>query len=480
MIKPKTISSSVFANGINLVVLRGISLVAAVVTNVLLVRFLRADGFGAYTAAMNIFGIFGGINCLGFGAILIREVAKNRKLSCKIFINTLYAGLIISFPVAIAAILFVHVVNYPEIVREGTILLLVALFPAFIIFITEQLFIGLEQVRYFTVASFLRALLETLAILVLLYAGSKTMDLLKLFIVCRFLFAAGLLILIAKLLQCISLKIDWRFILKLMRASLLFALIGITTGFLLKADVLFLAKIAGVYETGIYSAAYKIVFMAGSVINGFIHVLYPVASREYENLSEMQFHRLCRQTFHYLMLILILAIVVTIGFSREMVAILYGREFVKSAAVLKILAFFFIPMCGSAFLGTILAASKYQVYDLFGLLSAMACSVVLNYFLVQAFSFYGSAFALVFSFGVLIAIQGFYINKLVFKFDYINSILKPALVLGLCLAALYGMRVWNGWISGTTAAALCVTLFGMFKLLEWNEFKKIFMKLNPN
>lgn len=435
--KSGIILGSLIKNGISLLVVRATLLASSMIITVFIVRFLGADGFGSYAAASNIYAVFLPIIFFGFGNIITRDVAKEPAMAWKYFINIVYAGFFITIFCTIGMCLFCAIVKYSAVITKAALILAIGLFPNFIVYIAEALFIGLEKVKYFAAINLSYSVFEMILILSALFLGHNIFAVVVVLVFMRYLFAAAAVFFIIRLVKVDGFRPNLKFIIKLAKISWIFSIAGILAGLLFKIDILFLSKMAGSHETGVYSVALKLVNLWSMALTSFIGVFYPIASKYYANNSSDEYKEMCQTMIKCTLVFVFLAIVSTLCLSKEIIPLLFGAEYEHSIEVFKILIFLLIPLCGTALFGLFLAVSNHQKYDLAAISIATVFSFVLNYYLVKYFSYYGSVYANLLTFFILQATQFYFVNRFIFKIEYMNSIVKPSVVLLITALLIY-------------------------------------------
>jgi O-antigen/teichoic acid export membrane protein len=448
--------------------IRGTIMAASAVVTVFLVKYLGTEGFGSYSAASNIYAVFLPFILFGMGNVITRDVARNTEDAWKYFSTALYAGLILTAIGTALLYYFCAAFGFSPLVRKAAVILALGLFPNFIIQISESLFVGLQKVRNFALANFICTLAEVVLIVACLLLGYRVISIVTVLVLRRYLFAGAVILMIRRLVGFGSLRPDFQFASGLMRVSAVFALAGVMAGVLFEIDVLFLSRLSGLRETGLYAAAYKLVGLWNSVITCFISVFYPIAAR-YHKAEPEKFRDLCRLMLRGVLVLVFLSILFTLALSRELVLTLFSAEYEESVAILNTLVFLLVPLCATPMLGLILAASDKQKLDLVAITTAAVLSFGLHYGLVKRFGYYGSAGASLLTFSIIQALQLYFVNRHVFPIEFFKNIFKPACVFVLTLALLPVFRDWAWYFRTGACLAVYAGLVFAFGLLRRKE-----------
>lgn len=468
--KPEIIIKSLLKNGLSLVAIRGTILLSSMVVTLLLVRSLGSASFGSYITASKLYALFLPFILLGVGNVIIREVAGRPDLSWKYFTTALYSGILPSILAAAAVNLLCAHIGYSGLIKKAALILALGLYPNFVIQVSESLLIGLEKVKYFAVVQFISAFLEAALIAWFLTHGHKVYSVVTILVILRYAFAFTLTVIILNLTGAEHSGFDLKFAVSIYRTALVFAVAGILSGCLFQIDVLFLSRLAGPHEAGIYSAAYKLVNLWNMLISSFIGVFYPVASR-YHSVFPEKFEEICQIMMRCILLLAFFAVLATLSLSREVILLFFNYHYVESIAVLRHLIFLLIPMCLTPMLGLILAASHHQKWDLAAIAAATASSFLLHNFLVRHFSYFGSVYANILTFSIIQTIQLYFINRFVFKVRIFENLIKPLAIFITALAALYAMQEWAWYVKAPVCLLIYSALIPILKLVRRDEIR---------
>ncbi len=186
----------------------------------------------------------------------------------------------------------------------------------------------------------------------------------------------------------------------------------------IRADTFMLAVMKGDYEVGIYNCAYRFLDMAVISAVMLSTPMVPIFSKLAMDDKEGLRRRYGRILVLLTSLIVPLALLVPLV-SSPFIDILFGPEYNEVAPLLDIMAWIGVLTFYSLFNFVVLLAVKvvrFQVW-LGGLTAVM--NVVLNYFLIPSFSFYGSAWATLLVECIFVLVSFLYIIKSIGNiFDY--------------------------------------------------------------
>jgi O-antigen/teichoic acid export membrane protein len=231
-------------------------------------------------------------------------------------------------------------------------------------------------------------------------------------------------------------RIDWRkgraLWRPLMRIAVPLGIASLLITVYYQIDAVLLLQLSTAREAGIYGAAYRflspLLFLPAAVMSSF----FPVLSAVYEDDPE-RVHRLVQRAAELMAVISLPILAVTIALSGQIVDLLYGAEFARTAEVLPILMIALVSICFgtlAGFLAPLLNLNwRLALYSGIGAIA----NIVLNVVLIPRYGALGSAWATV-----------------------ATEILTMVLMLGTALVALH-LRVQPWRLLGTLAVAAAMT-----------------------
>ncbi|HEV7937921.1 MAG TPA: flippase [Solirubrobacteraceae bacterium] len=183
----------------------------------------------------------------------------------------------------------------------------------------------------------------------------------------------------------------WR---PLLRVSIPMGIAGVFITVYYQVDSVLLLQISGPREAGIYGAAYgflgPLAFLPGAIMASFFPVLSAVHGRD--RLRTHRLVQICADTMGIISLPILAG---TIALSAEIVHLLYGSNYERSAGLLPILMIAFVSMCYGSLAGLLAPIlGKQWRLALYSGIGATA-NVALNVALIPLYGAYGSAWATV-------------------------------------------------------------------------------------
>lgn len=423
-----------FKNTGVLIVAQGFQTILSFYLIITISKLLGVGGFGAYTTIFSYLAIFQIFASFGLKNLLTREIAQNRSEVAGYLTNSS----LISVPFSIICIglllALVYFLGYEGIIITATLILSISLIASALIDCFEGVLVGLEKLDIIGIFSIAENLLRVVLSLLFLYKGHGLISLVVIFTAVRFAKLLFYLLYVHFKIEKIKFKVNLESSRKLIKSAKTFAFIMACVTIYWKADVIMLSKIAGVSEVGIYSAAFRILFLGMILVDSFVNSLYPVISNYFKSSRE-NFEIACRKASRLLILVALpISIAVSLQ-AEKIILLLFNEEYLPAAKVLQILIWCLIPYALSQIFAYALLASNQQKVDLGVNASSMVANIVLNLILIPRYGIMGATIATFVSIHLYVALQiPFIINKLI-KFDakvFLNDtirILAVALVM---------------------------------------------------
>lgn len=404
----------------------------------LIIYIARSQGtelLGGYIIVLSYLVIFHTIASFGFKYLLTREVAKNPNAAGKLFLH----ASIFSIPIGIICAFVMYgvtaIFGYESIIQLSVGIAGIAIIATALIENCEGIFIGLENIKPYSIACFFENLIRLILSIYAIVSGYGLAELIAIFAITRFIALGVNLLILRKMLFSTSLKINFSFSVHLLKLAKTFALIVILAAIYSRADVLILSKFRGTDDVGIYSAAFRFIAAAQLLIASFGNALYPQLTKIYQQKSN-QFRTMCTEVIRRLFIIVV-PFVVLVGLSAEhIIMFLFGSEFKGSIIVLQILMLSLLPFAFIAVGDYILLSSHNQRLDLKINLYAVISIIALNFLLIPTFGITGAAMAMVSSTLIYLIIQYHFLSRYVFRINLLNIFKNPSIA-GIIMVILF-------------------------------------------
>lgn len=395
----------------------------------LIIYIARSRGtelLGGYIIVLSYLVIFHTIASFGFKYLLTREVAKKPDSSGKLFFH----ASIFSIPLGIVCAFIMYgttaILGYESIIQLSIGIAGIALIPAALIENCEGIFIGLENIKPYSIACFFENLIRLILSIYAIESGYGLVEIIAIFTITRFMGLGVNLLILRKKLFSTSLQINFSFSLHLLKLAKTFAFIVILAAIYSRADVLILSKFSGTADVGIYSAAFRFIAAAQLLIASFGNALYPQLTKIYQQKFN-QFRTMCTEVIRRLF-ITVVPFVILVSLSAEhIIMFLFGSEFEGSIIVLQILIISLLPFAVIGVGDYILLSSHNQRLDLKINLYAVICIIGLNFMLIPTFGTTGAAVAMVLSTIIYLIVQYHFLSRYVFRINLLTIFKNPSI-----------------------------------------------------
>lgn len=349
--------------------------------------------YGRYNLVTAFISVFSILPDLGIGLIVIREIAKDRKMADLYLGNSLiltFFLLIVTFSLILISLFFT---NYPQ---EVNYLILIAFFTLFLSSfrsVAVYYFDGTERMQY---SGFLNSANSALLLIFSLAGLLLGLELKGIFYgmltgtLISFILAWSLLI---KKFVIPKIHFSSELIRHLFLEGLPLGLAALFYMVYTNIDSLMLSKMLGDYYVGIYNGARPFVFAIIELLNvPFIISVYPVLSRMHREDS-VRFTKAIFKSLGFIFLWSFPVAILTYFLAPFMLPLIFGVKYISSIPVLRIFIFL-VPFASlSALLYKVLIVLKKQYIYLFVSLFGVAVNILFNFILIPKLLTLGAALA---------------------------------------------------------------------------------------
>lgn len=214
--------------------------------------------------------------------------------------------------------------------------------------------------------------------------------------------------------------------LSLLRTSLPFGIVTFTLGFSYKFDTVLLNITRGDAETGLYSAAYNLIFSFVILSNVINTALYPTLSKlAQEGLPKL--NQVYAQTLRYLFMASLPITVGTFLLADNLVPFLFDIEYAQAALVLKILIWVLPLMYLSESLGYIIVIANQEQTVARSVLISTSVNVLANLLFIPVYGYIAAALMTVITEAVLVGQYLWLLRERLRQMNWGAMFLRPLL-----------------------------------------------------
>lgn len=432
-------------------------------------RYLKKEGFGVLSFALAITQIFGVLIDLGFGPLIVREVARDKSLASKYLANIGVMKLVLAVITFILVGIVINLLGYP--IQTVRVVYLIALSVIFIALtrMLYSIFQAFEKMVYQSLGQILNGVLMLIGIMYAIRSDFSVIGFAFIYSAASFIvFGYSLVILRWKFSGPIFasganlLDIDRSFWRRSFQDAwpMAAAVVGIIIYH--KIDTVMLSLLKGDAAVGLYNAAYRVSEVSLVIPAMFVTSVFPVMSRYYNDSRDLFISAYGKSVKFLLYIALPMALTVTL-LAKPFVNLVFTEEFLKSTIVLQILiwsaAFSYVAMV----LGTVLITANKQMLRLKLLVIVLVLDVVLNLIMIPRYSYVGASIATVVTRVVGLFMTAFFLNRSGYKFA-LGQICLPPLV-GLTVSGAFVALLTYFNVNVFVVASICIVLYSLIVCL---------------
>lgn len=370
-------------------------------------RYLGPENFGLISYAQSFVGLFTAIATLGLNGIVVRELIKDKKNKDELIGTAFWLKIIGAIAVLIILALAIQFTSNDQttnilifIIASGTV------FQSFNVI--DFYFQSKVLSRYVVYANIISLFLSSLFKIVLILYEAPLVAFAWVVLFDSFVLAIGLIYFFFKHSKFNIQNLTFRrhIALFLLNHSWPLIISGVSVGFGMRIDQIFLKEMISAYEVGIYSAGVRLAEPLVIIPVIISQSIFPKLMKMDEIKNINQFVLLFRVLFYIL---LGLALIIAVS-SDIIISSLYGDSFLNSSFILTILIFS-IPLTFLNILSSkMLLKKNFQRIIMFRQLVLVFINIFINILLIPYYGAIGAAIATVLS-DLLVGILIDFINK---------------------------------------------------------------------
>ena len=465
----KRISRNIFFQSISEFTVKGLQVLALAY----LARYLKEAEFGKFSFAVAFTTIAMIFIDLGLNPLFVREISRKKELAGKYISHAVVIKSILSFATFIAVMLVVNLMGYPDDIRKIVYVMFTSVILKSFTDNFSSIFQAFEEMQWDSLLKIIRAVILTGLVFFSLAKGYSLLTIVWMYAATEIIvLSLCILILFTKFIKSMV-KVQKDILINLAFESLPFALTVLFYSIYFYIDSVMLSYMRGVYEVGIYSAAYSLTLALIFIPTIYINSIFPSLSKFYVNSMEsLKFAY--KKSLLYISVVALPMTIILFFLSEEIIYFLYGGEFSNSALVFKIIAitifFRFVTFVNAI---TILSVDK-QKQRLYSQAITAILNIILNLILIPAYGYIGAAVATVITEFFLFAA---YFHIVIKDFGAIKDILilgKP--VVAAVISSVFFLTNLNLFLKITAmilAYSVLLIMLRIFKKEDWHIFRRI-------
>ena len=461
-----------------LVVSQAVIILAGFLLSILIPRYLGIVGFGKFSFAVSFSLIFASFADMGLNKLIIREVARDRSGTGKLFANAIVLKILLSILIYVGMLVTVNFLDYT--IDAKNIIYVMCLQSILVMLASGMrgVFQAYEKMNYEAIVILIEKALIVLFVIIAMMM-SKGIVAISLGYLAGTIISA---IISAHLVRRLSSGQLWTVesssIKRVFVMAIPFFFVYVSSAINLRVDTVMLNMILGHAVTGLYAVAQQSVLQLFLLSSLFTASVFPSMSR-LAKTHESHLRVMYCSGMKYLLIAGLPIVVGTALLQDKIVRLFYGQEFVGSAPILGLLVWLIVPYFLSTMLTNLLIAIDKQHVSSYSIGAGAVLNVFLNLLLIPRFGVFGAGIATIVTQSLIFIIQYWVSIRAGFVWNLFQW--KPLLSVGIMGVFVYFLREFNIGIVVISAAILYIAvllLLRTFSLEERSLLAQVFTRKN--
>jgi len=486
----KEVKKSLLKNYIFLFLADFLSKIFEFIFLIIIVRILSKNGFGIYSYWLSLSSIIVFIIDFGAGNLIIKEIAIDPEKSNTYFINVLLIKILLSLAfILISFILIFIIFDDQTFLYVGYIVIISLIIRVFIFQLFFSIFRAHERMVYQALGIIINSFSKLGLIFLLLYNNNFNVIHVSIFdLISNLITLFFCIFMLYQYFFIPKFEINKSFWINLFKRSIYFGLIPIIIHGINWFDTTILLLYKGEEAVAIYNAALKLIqpLLIISVVAS--SAIFPILSRYY-NKSLKIFNLIFSRYLKYLLLLALPLGLFCSLYSEEIIKILFGSEYSESSIPLQFLAWYTVLIIIYGNFRKYFESSRKQKFLVVTAFLCMILNIILNFFLVDIFSYIGTSLSKLISMFIFVLILCMKTkkdigNKKDQEFNWIGKIVISFFILAFIsiITKYYFVHDLNlFWIIISLSISLSFYLISiiLLKIIDFEELKTlIYIKKN--
>jgi O-antigen/teichoic acid export membrane protein len=421
----------------------------SIFTTSIIARAIGPGLYGRYMFGLNYILFFSVIANFGLESFFVREAARNKK-HIEMISDIFFLKIVLAILTLAVVVLSANLLRYPDATLKVIYIFCIGLFFQILYDSLMSVYRSLEKMHFMAAFASAFRVVSALIIAFAIYSGIGFFGIVYAFSITYFLLFITVWFFVYRSYRIPVFQINPVRWLHLIRQGVPFYLSALLTMFYAKISIMILSKSVDEAQIGHYTASLNLVENLFFMITAFNTSIFPAFSRLYGTSFEaliMVYNKITK----YLIIIGVAVCAGTVLVAEKIVVMIYGKEFLAAAPILKVLIFFWVFTLFSNTQSSLLFAINREKHQAKIMATACVVSVVSGMTLITLFGSLGSAFSLVITEGFIVATITFLLwrSNLRYKPDlYLLRIVFPVALMILVVRIMIGMNVFLAILSG--------------------------------
>jgi O-antigen/teichoic acid export membrane protein len=405
-------------------------------------NYINVDNFGIMNGAISFMTITSIFMDVGMSIYVTRDISRNKNLTNKYLGNMIPLKIVLSLIVLSLTFMTLLLLKYPILNLKVFLIFGLQFALTSMVSLFNGIFQAYEKSEYQAINNIINSIMLLLLIFATIYLNMGLIGISIAYMLSA-LIALIYSILVLNNIIKVKLEFDFKFWYDTVKNSFPFGLTNFFSTIYFLVDTLMLIAINGDFAGGIYSAAYKIIFVFTTIYTTYTIVIFPVMSKFYQNSNNLLKLTYAKSIKHILMITLPICIYVSF-YSKDIISILYTtKEYALSATVLQILVwnlpFLFLNGLSTQFLNS--SSNETTITKI----NLIACvfNVIINFILIEKFTYIGASISVLLTSLLIFILINHTISKEILKIDThsLKSITKILIASAILITTIYIFNV---------------------------------------
>lgn len=375
---------------------------------ILIANFLGSRALGEYSIVSNYYSLFVNIAIMGLNVLLVRELSV-RDDGNSYFINAVYLGMLSSL-ISMAAVCFLGVImGYSSHIKMLLFIFSLGIVFDVLILYCQSAYLSLNKIHIFFYIFFTSLIILTALLTFLII---KKVDLSVIGLAIAAIKAgtafASLFFLHSDRFSLSPALFNFHTFKSIIFLLPIFSILSIIEIVILRIDIALLSKILNEMDVAVYSIAKRFIFFVFLLALNLAIGASPLLAKKLAEEPGLFYHLEERITAVLLALSAFININLWI-FAKPIIFLFFGKEYVQSVDMLRILSLSCVPIFLSTYFSKLLIIVNHQKKDLYALFLCLLLSPVLYLFLCLKYGLHGCGYAFLFMSFLLFILRSFFI-----------------------------------------------------------------------
>ena len=465
----------IFKNTVFLMLSSVVSLGISLVTTSLIARSIGPELYGKYTFGLSYILLFSVLANFGLESLFIREAARDRKNISEMIFDILHLKVVLALFAIGAIIVSINIFHYPKSTINIVYILCIGLFFQILSNSVLAVYRSLERMGIIACFGLGFRVISAIIVIASIYFKVGLVGIVSAFSIGNAAVFFVSIMLFYKEFKLMRLKVSLRKWVELARRGMPFYISALLTMVYFKINVVMLSKMRGELEVGFYMAAATLVESLLFISEAFNTSVFPAFSRIHGSATDA-LELAYKKAIKYLILVTTAICTGTLLVGKQIILLIYGKEFLSSANALMILIFFWAFLFISTTMSTLLFSIRKEVTQMKIMVFACLINISLNIILIKEYGYIGCALSSTISEAFVIGMIGLVLwrTNLRFRLDWHFS--RHLLSLGsmiLIVLLLRGVNVLMGIAGGAVSYVFLLFLLKVFDSEEVKIMKSL-------